>query len=229
MVLALFASVSMALLPRAVPLDASRRLHLVRPALRSSSPAMLDPGMAWSAYLSALETDPLITKAISAGVIIGAGDAAAQLVEGSKSGKAFDPIRYARWAFFGLVLQGPWNHAFYLALDAALPPTPDPFTITTLEKVGIDQFVQAPIFTCVILLFFAIVEGKGLAFAQNQIQTELKGILIKNWAIFIPATAINIAFCPPELRVLFLNCVFFGWVIYLSLLLNDGDADGEAV
>eukprot|EP00964_Phaeocystis_antarctica_P117054 scaffold80899_cov55-Phaeocystis_antarctica.AAC.4 len=39
---------------------------------------------------------------------------------------------------------------------------------------------QAPIFTCVILLFFAIVEGKGLAFAQNQIQTELKGILIKN-------------------------------------------------
>ena len=44
-----------------------------------------------------------------------------------------------------MLLQGPWNHAFYLALDAALPPTPDPFTITTLEKVGIDQFVQAPI------------------------------------------------------------------------------------
>ena len=46
---------------------------------------------------------------------------------------------------FLLLLQGPWNHAFYLALDAALPPTPDPFTITTLEKVGIDQFVQVPI------------------------------------------------------------------------------------
>ena len=27
------------------------------------------------------------------------------VVEGSKSGKAFDPIRYARWAIFGLVLQ----------------------------------------------------------------------------------------------------------------------------
>ena len=47
-----------------------------------------------------------------------------------------------------MLLQGPWNHAFYLALDAALPPTPDPFTITTLEKVGIDQFVQAPLFDC---------------------------------------------------------------------------------
>ena len=102
---ALFASVSMALLPRAVPLDASRRLHVTRPALRCSSPAMLDPASAWAAYNSALVTDPLVTKAISAGVIIGAGDAAAQLVEGSKSGKAFDPVRYARWAFFGLVLQ----------------------------------------------------------------------------------------------------------------------------
>ena len=56
-------------------------------------------------------------------------------------------------------------------------------------------------------------------------RTELGGILIKNWSVFLPATAINIAFCPPELRVLFLNCVFFGWVIYLSLLLND---EGQA-
>merc|ERR1712199_80380 len=76
-----------------------------------------------------------------------------------------------------MVLQGPWNHAFYLLLDGALPPTPDPFTITTLEKVTIDQFVQAPIFTCIILGFFAVVEGKGLGFAGNQIKTELWSIL----------------------------------------------------
>lgn len=55
--------------------------------------------------------------------------------------------------------------------------------------------------------FFAIVEGKGLEFAKNQVRNDLGGILIKNWSIFLPATVINIAFCPPELRVLFLNCV----------------------
>ena len=123
------------------------------------------------------------------------------------------------------MLQGPWNHAFYLLLDQALPPTPDPFTITTLEKVGIDQFIQAPIFTVIILGFFAVVEGKGLGFAKEQVKTELGGILVKNWSVFLPATAINIAFLPNEYRVLFLNVVFFGWVIYLSLLLN---ADEEA-
>ena len=187
---------------------------------------MLDPASAWAAYNVELVTHPLVTKAITAGVIIGAGDAAAQVIENSKkTDSAFDVARYLRWAVFGLVLQGPWNHAFYLLLDQALPPTPDPFTLTTLEKVGIDQFIQAPIFTIIILGFFAVVEGKGLAFAKNQVQTELGGILIKNWSVFLPATAINIGFCPPELRVLFLNCVFFGWVIYLSLLLND---EGQA-
>ena len=216
---------------------------------------LLDPATAWDAYNVELVTNPLVTKAITAGVIIGAGDAAAQLVENSKSGGSFDPIRYLRWAFFGLVLQGPWNHFYYQLLDAALPPTADPFTITTLEKVGIDQFIQAPIFTIILLVraengtpnrsrmytrlantllalcaqgFFAVIEGKGLAFAKNQVQTELGGILIKNWSIFIPATAINIGFCPPELRVLFLNCVFFGWVIYLSLFLNEAEAKKAA-
>ena len=196
---------------------------------RRVAPSMLDAGAAWSAYNAAL-VDPstaLLTKSVTAGVIIGAGDAAAQLVEGSKTGAAFDGVRYLRWAIFGLVLQGPWNHAWYLTLDGLLPPTEDPFSLVTLEKVGLDQFFQAPIFTMVILCFFALVEGKGLAFAKNQIQEELGAILIKNWAVFLPATFINLAFLPNEYRVLFLNVVFFGWVIYLSLLLN-ADEEGAS-
>ena len=99
----------------------------------------------------------------------------------------------------------PWNHFFYQILDGAIPPTADPFTLTTLGKVGIDQFVQAPIFTIIILYFFAVAEGKGVGYASKQVQNDLGGILIKNWSIFLPATAINLAYCPPELRVLFLN------------------------
>lgn len=183
-------------------------IALPRPVLaRASVPvAVAGPAELWSGYLGLLETAPLVTKAISAGVIIGAGDAAAQTVENSQTGGEFDFTRYLRWAFFGLVLQGPWNHFFYLLLDGAIPPTPDPFTISTLEKVTIDQFIQAPIFTVVILGFFAIVEGKGLGFAKDQVKNDLGGILVKNWSVFLPATFINLAYCPPELRVLFLNC-----------------------
>jgi hypothetical protein len=198
----------------------------LRPRPRSGAVKMLDPASAWAAYNAELLTHPLVTKALTASIIIGAGDVTAQQIEVSKTGGAFDVARALRWAVFGLILQGPWNHAFYLLLDAALPPTPDPISLTTLEKVGIDQFVQAPIFTMVILAFFALVEGRGLGYAKEQIRTELGGILIKNWSVFLPATVINLGFCPPELRVLFLNCVFFGWVIYLSLFLNDGADEG---
>ena len=204
-----------------------RLSHAVPLVTRAAAPRALAPAELWSDYLGLLETAPLVTKAVTAGVIIGSGDAAAQVVESvvkEREGDGFDVTRALRWAFFGLVLQGPWNHFFYLLLDGAIPPTPDPFTISTLEKVGIDQFIQAPIFTIIILYFFAIIEGKGAGFAQNQVKNDLAGILVKNWSVFLPATAINIAYCPPELRVLFLNCVFFGWVVYLSLFLN---ADAE--
>ena len=221
------------LLLASLPSAACWATGAVRPALRSTHSTsaartgpvvQLAPTDLWPAYLDLLSTAPLTTKAITAGIIIGSGDAAAQLFETRETNADFDVVRALRWAFFGLVLQGPWNHFFYLQLDSALPPTPDPFTLTTLEKVGIDQFVQAPIFTMIILIFFAVVEGKGLAFAKNQIQNDLGGILLKNWAVFLPATVINLAFCPPELRVLFLNCVFFCWVVYLSLFLNEKES-----
>ena len=194
---------------------------------RSQSVVALAGVEVWQDYLGLLESAPLVTKSITAGVIIGSGDSAAQLLASrDKIDAEFDVARALRWALFGLVLQGPWNHAFYLLLDGALPPTPDPFTLTTLTKVGIDQGIQAPIFTIIILYFFAVVEGKGFGYATNQVKNDLGGILIKNWSVFLPATVINIGFCPPELRVLFLNVVFFGWVVYLSAFLNA--KEGEA-
>lgn len=183
------------------------------------------PSELWQEYLGLLQTAPLPTKAVTAAAIIGAGDAAAQAVENAKAEggdvrQGVDAARVARWALFGLILQGPWNHFFYQILDGALPPTPDPFTPTTAVKVVVDQFVQAPIFTATIFAFFAVLEGRGLDAAKTQIQEELGGVLVKNWAVFLPATVINLAFLPNELRVLFLNSVFFFWVIFLSLTVN---------
>lgn len=196
------------------------RMNRVTPDSRTGIPSVrrggLTPNQAWETYLGALEAEPLLTKSLTAMGIIGAGDAAAQAIEGQE----LDIGRVARWALFGLVLQAPWNHFFYQFLDGVLPPTLDPWTTTTAVKVGIDQFVQAPIFTAVIFVFFALVEGRGLAAARQQLNTELGQVLLKNWAVFLPATIINLAFCPPVLRVLFLNCVFFFWVIFLSLTVN---------
>merc|ERR1719223_1630734 len=56
----------------------------------------------WEAYNTALETDPLITKSITAGVILGAADCAGQLLENKSKNdideKEFDLARAVRFA-----------------------------------------------------------------------------------------------------------------------------------
>lgn len=181
---------------------------------------------AWASYNVALEQDPLLTKSVTAGVILGAADLAGQVLENKlkEEKKDIDIARFVRFAFFGFILQAPWNHFYYQMLDGALPPTADPLTATTGIKVVIDQFIQAPIFTVLIFYFLGILEGKSTDDVKNQLDRDYKDTMLANWKLWVPATIVNIAFCPPMLRVLFLNCVFFFWSIFLSIKLND---DGE--
>mmetsp|Transcript_1054 Transcript_1054/g.1650 ORF Transcript_1054/g.1650 Transcript_1054/m.1650 type:complete len:247 (-) Transcript_1054:878-1618(-) len=189
----------------------------------------------WNSYLDALEANPLLVKSVTAGVILGAADLAGQAIQQATSDSittvdesssesaavaSVDIARFLRFAFFGFILQAPWNHFYYLLLDGALPPTEDPFTSTTAIKVVIDQFVQAPIFTVIIFGFLGVLEGKSLDSIKEQLDEDYVDTMLANWKLWVPATAVNIAFCPPILRVLFLNVVFFFWSIFLSLKLN---------
>ncbi len=200
----------------------------------------------WSSYLSALESDPLLVKSVTAGVILGAADLSGQAIQQSllavaaesttatnivkkhgidedEGGGVVDIARFARFAFFGFILQAPWNHFYYQFLDGALPPTEDPFTYTTAIKVLIDQFIQAPIFTLIIFAFLGLLEGKSIPEIRRQLDEDYVDTMLANWKLWVPATAVNIAFCPPILRVLFLNVVFFFWSIFLSLKLNKSE------
>jgi len=185
---------------------------------------------AWSSYNVVLETNPLLTKSITAGVILGAADFTGQALENSaksneeeKNEGSLNIARVIRFGIFGLVLQAPWNHFYYNILDGVLPPTEDPFTTTTGIKVFIDQFVQAPIFTVLIFAFLGALEGKSLDQIKSQLENDYTDTMLANWKLWVPATMVNIAFCPPVLRVLFLNVVFFFWSIFLSLKLNNAE------
>ncbi|KAL7510682.1 hypothetical protein ACHAXN_007548 [Cyclotella atomus] len=182
----------------------------------------------WNSYLTALDADPLLVKSVTAGVILGAADLAGQSIQRAtskdESDEGVDIARFLRFAFFGFILQAPWNHFYYLLLDGALPPTEDPFTATTGIKVVIDQFIQAPIFTVIIFAFLGTLEGKSIDVIKTQLEEDYTDTMVANWKLWVPATMVNIAFCPPILRVLFLNCVFFFWSIFLSLKLNKSES-----
>jgi len=207
------------------------------------------PTAIWNSYLSVLDAYPLMTKMITAAIIMGLADFVEQYIEiklipysqddeSSASDdikvrlyySAMDDIdwkRVIRFALFGFLLQAPWTHFFFAKLDELFPPTPNPFSIVTLKKVLIDQLIGSPIFTLLIFIFLGVLEGKSFGTIKNQINNIYGETMIVNWLVFFPAVSINFAFVPPQLRTLFLNVVFFFWSIYLSFKVNRSDDPDE--
>jgi len=201
-----------------------RRLSASSELLKSTTVLSLGVQDAWTAYNEALQSDPLIVKSVTACIILGFADLAGQALEtrlkrqnyvaiaGNDDADddeqrrqvdaAVDFARTARFAFFGLVLQAPWNHFYYQLLDGTIPPTVEPWTATTGIKVVIDQFVQAPIFTVLIFAFLGFLEGKSVTAIKQQLADDYVDTMLANWKLWIPATIVNIAFVPPILRVL---------------------------
>mmetsp|Transcript_38094 Transcript_38094/g.88647 ORF Transcript_38094/g.88647 Transcript_38094/m.88647 type:complete len:95 (-) Transcript_38094:625-909(-) len=73
--------------------------------------------------------------------------------------------------------------------------------------------------------FLGLLEGKGIDGVNNQLKAQYKDTILANWKLWVPATCVNLAFVPPPLRVLYLNCVFYFWSLYLSITLNKDTSD----
>lgn len=182
---------------------------------------------AWQRYNSALERNPLLVKSITAFFLLGSGDLCGQGLEHmlgrTKAGSVLvlgvDWPRAARFGMFGL-LGAPWAHYFYFYLDKFLPPTEKPFTRTTLLKVCIDQGIQAPVLLALMIFTISILKGSGLQGVREDLARNYWTSLLANWKLWLPFSFINLAFVKPTLRVLFVNAVFFGWTIILSMLIN---------
>jgi len=139
---------------------------------------------AWDAYDQALEANPLIVKSVTASIILGAADLAGQAFEKQQrdddKDSEIDWARAVRFAIFGLVLQAPWNHFYYLLLDSKIPPTEEPFSPTNAMKIVIDQGLQAPVFTVLIFVFLGLLEGKGRDEIQKQLKNDYPDTLVAN-------------------------------------------------
>lgn len=198
----------------------------------------------WPSYQQALAAQPLLTKSITAGILIPIGDTMAQIIEQSRIQQTtnaeidddglqniqegditekkilLDFARIARFAIFGLTLQAPWNHYYFQFVDTFVPSPPTIFSPITVGKVIFDQFIQAPFITTIIFLYFGFLEGKSWEDSVIKTKTELWPTLVANWKLWVPATIVNFAACPPEYRVLFTNIVFLGWSVLLSIIIN---------
>lgn len=165
----------------------------------------LDPAVLWAGYLSSLEHAPLLTKCLTAGAIFPGADLVAQSLESGRGrGMDVDIARMGRWMAFGSLVQAPWNHYWYILLENFLPSSGNnPLSSVTLCKLALDQGLQASIFTVIIFLVLGLMEGKTLGDIDLQLKKDYRSTMISNWKLWIPASFVNLAFVPLELRVLY--------------------------
>lgn len=136
----------------------------------------------WDDYVSAVERRPLLTKSLTAVIIFSVADASAQGLEharGVATPDAFDWLRCARFAAFGL-FGAPWSHFYFMWLDKCLPPSENPWSITTLQKVFIDQFVQAPILLAIMICALSLMKGEGFIGMKQDMSGSFLAALIAN-------------------------------------------------
>lgn len=145
---------------------------------------------------------------------------------GSTPIPSMDLLRSVRFGIFGF-LGAPWSHYYFHYLDTVFPPTSTTtattnlFSTTTFVKLAVDQFIQAPLMLAIIICGLRLISFEGIAAMKQAMMDHYWPSLTMNWKLWIPASLMNLAFVPPKLRVLYVNGVFFLWIVFLSMLLQE--------
>ena len=217
------------------------------PLLPSSTPGMgigintaMDPTRddtdktCWQLYSGLIDQKPLLTKTLTATMLFLLSDLIAQWIELMRGKEAtesdetifcgIDIHRVARFAAFGL-FGAPWSHYYFLWLDRCLPPSEEPWTLRTLIKVVIDQFIQAPLLLAIMIGALSIMKGNGLKGAKEDLAINYKATLIANCTFpldsfpFLPVSSVS----PREtLATFFGNQPCFGQAINESFVRQRG-------
>ena len=166
----------------------------------------------WSRYNHVLKHYPLITKSISAAVLVLLSDVCAQVLT-----KSNDTWRLVRFFMYGLVLSGPSGHFWHLALDQVVKVGG---TSGVLMKVALDQLAFAPVATALFFVFMKLAEGYTVADTKEYLKANLGKTMESSYKLWPLANLLNFAFIPCQHRVVFTSAVSVFWVSFLSVMSN---------
>jgi len=180
--------------------------------------------LAW--YAHKLETHPLRTKCVTSALIAGSGDLVCQYVihhqkklNETGSGVAVndsfnsDMKRTFRFAFMGLMFVGPMYHIW---LDFLGKHYGGSSATAAFKRVMLDQLVFTPFMIPGFMISILLLEGRHVNDIIIALYRDVIDAYITNIFIWVPALLINFKYIPGKWRVLFSNCVSFGWNSYLS-------------
>lgn len=178
-------------------------------------------------YNSILCDQPLLTKALTSGVICALGEVLASLVKNQSRNKRnlgyLSLRRIILHASYGMLVSGPIYHLWYNLLDQVSLSTRKETTKLLRQrrsvglKVLIDQFVFSPIFLLVTLFYLKYFRRLDAKYAVRSIRNHYFVALLTSWKLWIPANVINFNAVPVNYQVLYGNLVSLWWNIYLSM------------
>lgn len=168
----------------------------------------------WGAYNNALTSQPLITKMITAGVLLASGDCIAQKVIEKREG--FDESRTMRSAIFGLCLAGPMMHYWYGFLGGRIGGTG---LVKGIKTMLVDQTCFAPVIIATFFTSQSLLEGKSVKETKEKLQKDYLYALKGNYVLWPAAQLINFTFIPSQYAVLYVSgvsVIWNSWICYVN-------------
>ncbi|EDV92010.1 mpv17-like protein [Drosophila grimshawi] len=161
-----------------------------------------------------------LREGLNAALIMGAGDAIAQLVIEKKPFQDWDIARTARFTTLGLVFVGPALRKWYGTLDTFVSKQQSA-TRRGLKKMIIDQSCFAPPFTLVLSYVVPCINGEQHGRIVDRIKENYLSIMQRNYMLWPMAQTINFSLMPIQYQVIFAQIVAVFWNCYLSTKLNE--------
>ena len=152
-----------------------------------------------------------------------------------ESTTTFNPSRNLAYVIYGGLYTGIAQHYIYNEIFPQIFGN-DPTPLTVLSEVAANALIVGPMLGLpVAYLTKALVihptDGNPLieGFKRYAEDVQIKGLLIKYWALWVPVQGITFAYVPEHLRITFMAFVSFFWFVILSVVSADGEEAGVDV
>jgi len=201
-----------------------QRISLLRP-IRLASSAKHAAQKAFAKYNRQLEVRPVLTKAITSGVLFGTADILAQSVAivtaPKETRRHYDTKRIAYHVAFGTCFIGPFGHYHFQLLEKTsrmIWTCPVAHASQAwMYKVAMAQFVYWSWFQNMsYLTFMSLCDGKNVEEAKEVMQNKIMGVQKMNWVFWIPVASVCFKCIPVPLQLTYTLSMNMLWSSFLS-------------
>lgn len=186
---------------------------------------------AYGWYVGQCTDNPVVTKSTTAAIVTSIGDIMAQTLEAYVAETAFvlKPMRLGTFFLSGLLFVGPFVHLWYdqmiklgrwMEKEYGASKTKQVIAQLFVDQtIGVALFFPAYFYVYEYLEAFVNWRPPSLSRAHTKCIEEIGKVVLMQYRVYPLSNAINFAFVPEELRVLYSNTIGAFWNIYLCSII----------